>query len=469
MKGPVPHLPDAGIGPPPDVADMIGDPSEDGAGVAIERALAFAVEPRRLEQRAVDVVLDLRQRAVADPDRARPSIAGERKLRSSVPTPPSRRYSTWSSGSVSAVACMNHQNSDRASAWHPSSHQRADHEVGIANPAEAVVPVARAADFLRQRRRRRGDGGAGRREDHHLQRERAPQDEVAPMGRRRRARADHCSQKRIVSSSRAATACAAGHDQRLGVRGRQREQRAAASLDLESPFHRAVAPRRRPGVPVRDRDRFGAPRRHRNAVAPLAPRRVSAVVEPRREPPPHRHRAGHAFDRPHQLPHRRQMMVGKRHRVDDADDAAIGGEGGFEDVGARQVAAGRVERNRGLQLEAAAAVSVEDGGEHARRVEVRQTQPVDRPVARDQRRRPAVADQGVVLDRSVAVDAHALGSSSSSIHEPIWSPTTFSKNRDRLLNADVSSSFFDAVVEQAREAGLLYDEHFTVDATVLEV
>ena len=38
-----------------------------------------------------------------------------------------------------------------------------------------------------------------------------------------------------------------------------------------------------------------------------------------------------------------------------------------------------------------------------------------------------------------------------SMDEPIWSPTTFSKNRDRLLKADVASAFFDAVVDQARE------------------
>ena len=55
-----------------------------------------------------------------------------------------------------------------------------------------------------------------------------------------------------------------------------------------------------------------------------------------------------------------------------------------------------------------------------------------------------------------------------SLDEPIWSPTTFSKNRDRLLKADVASAFFDAVVDQAREAGLMSDEHFTVDGTVLE-
>src|SRR5215213_8045864 len=55
-----------------------------------------------------------------------------------------------------------------------------------------------------------------------------------------------------------------------------------------------------------------------------------------------------------------------------------------------------------------------------------------------------------------------------SMDEPIWSPTVFSKNRDRLLKADVASAFFDAVVDQAREAGLMSDEHFTVDGTVLE-
>jgi transposase len=52
--------------------------------------------------------------------------------------------------------------------------------------------------------------------------------------------------------------------------------------------------------------------------------------------------------------------------------------------------------------------------------------------------------------------------------DPIWSPTTFSKNRDRLLDSDIASAFFDAVLDQARAAGLLSDEHFTVDGTLLE-
>ncbi|HKA60524.1 MAG TPA: IS5 family transposase [Gemmatimonadales bacterium] len=52
--------------------------------------------------------------------------------------------------------------------------------------------------------------------------------------------------------------------------------------------------------------------------------------------------------------------------------------------------------------------------------------------------------------------------------DAIWSPTTFSKNRDRLLRSDIAAAFFDAVVDQARAANLLSDEHFTVDGTLLE-
>ena len=51
---------------------------------------------------------------------------------------------------------------------------------------------------------------------------------------------------------------------------------------------------------------------------------------------------------------------------------------------------------------------------------------------------------------------------------PIGSPTTVSKHRKRLLASDVASAFFDAVVTQARAAGLLSDEHVTVARTQLD-
>jgi transposase len=52
--------------------------------------------------------------------------------------------------------------------------------------------------------------------------------------------------------------------------------------------------------------------------------------------------------------------------------------------------------------------------------------------------------------------------------DEIWDATVFSKNRDRLLEGDVAESFFQGVLEQAREKDLLSDEHFTVDGTLVE-
>ena len=50
----------------------------------------------------------------------------------------------------------------------------------------------------------------------------------------------------------------------------------------------------------------------------------------------------------------------------------------------------------------------------------------------------------------------------------VWDVTVFTKNRDRLLAGEVAERFFAEVVAQARAAGLLSDEHFTVDGTLLE-
>src|SRR5690349_10181908 len=52
--------------------------------------------------------------------------------------------------------------------------------------------------------------------------------------------------------------------------------------------------------------------------------------------------------------------------------------------------------------------------------------------------------------------------------EEVWDPTTFTKNRDRLLEADVAKEFLAVVVEQGRGQGLISDEHFTVDGTLSE-
>src|SRR5437016_8911494 len=52
--------------------------------------------------------------------------------------------------------------------------------------------------------------------------------------------------------------------------------------------------------------------------------------------------------------------------------------------------------------------------------------------------------------------------------DPVWNATVFTKNRERLLAGEIARGFFDRVVAQARERGLLSDEHFTVDGTLVE-
>jgi len=52
--------------------------------------------------------------------------------------------------------------------------------------------------------------------------------------------------------------------------------------------------------------------------------------------------------------------------------------------------------------------------------------------------------------------------------EPVWDPTVFTKNRDRLLDGDVAREFLLQVVQQAQDEGLTSDEHFTVDGTLIE-
>ncbi len=54
------------------------------------------------------------------------------------------------------------------------------------------------------------------------------------------------------------------------------------------------------------------------------------------------------------------------------------------------------------------------------------------------------------------------------LDEPVWHPTTFTKNRDRLLTAEVAEAFFEAIRAQAEAHKLLSREHFSLDGTLIE-
>lgn len=54
------------------------------------------------------------------------------------------------------------------------------------------------------------------------------------------------------------------------------------------------------------------------------------------------------------------------------------------------------------------------------------------------------------------------------LEEPSFDHSTFSRNRERLLDHDVARSFFQGVVAQARQADLMSSDHFTVDGTLID-
>jgi IS5 family transposase len=54
------------------------------------------------------------------------------------------------------------------------------------------------------------------------------------------------------------------------------------------------------------------------------------------------------------------------------------------------------------------------------------------------------------------------------IDDPVWVPTVFSKNRDRLLTAAIARRFLAAILADKAVAPLLSEEHFSVDGTLVE-
>src|SRR2546427_3686614 len=55
-----------------------------------------------------------------------------------------------------------------------------------------------------------------------------------------------------------------------------------------------------------------------------------------------------------------------------------------------------------------------------------------------------------------------------SMDDAVWDASTFSKNRERMLEGDIAEAFFQGVLGEARAGQLLSDEPFTVDGTLLE-
>jgi transposase len=55
-----------------------------------------------------------------------------------------------------------------------------------------------------------------------------------------------------------------------------------------------------------------------------------------------------------------------------------------------------------------------------------------------------------------------------SVDDPVWDPTVFSKNRDRLVEGDIAAEFMAAVLNLPEVKRLLSSEHFSVDGTLIQ-
>jgi transposase len=55
-----------------------------------------------------------------------------------------------------------------------------------------------------------------------------------------------------------------------------------------------------------------------------------------------------------------------------------------------------------------------------------------------------------------------------SLEDEIWDHSTFSQNQERLIGTDIAAQFLHQIIEQAKEARLLSQDHFSVDGTLIE-
>ena len=270
-------------------------------------------------------------------------------------------------------------------------HRAEQRQRGVAQPAVAIVPIALAADFLRQRRGRRGDDAAGRPVGERFQRDHGTADRVRPFA----GRAALCRPSGPEFFGR--------FQGRRGVEFlRQRLVRARIAQDKGNAFAAADGERADRGHVLacymhrRAQHHHVRPgdRAQRTVFQPRHPRHYGAVAETQNEFGMHCHLAACADDEPHDL----GMIVVERHEIDQRGGALVGLETGFKDERARPITAGDARRLARRHQPAAVVGGAEQRGKTRSRIKARPAQPVDRAVARNKRGAFAIADHGVIFD-----------------------------------------------------------------------
>jgi len=81
--------------------------------------------------------------------------------------------------------------------------------------------------------------------------------------------------------------------------------------------------------------------------------------------------------------------------------------------------------------------------------------------------RPSIAPEYILRALLLQV-FYSVRSERLLVEQIDYNATVFSKNRDRLIEGEIASQFFLAVRGQLQRSGLLSDEHFTVDGTLIQ-
>ncbi len=190
-------------------------------------------------------------------------------------------------------------------------HQRQQRERGVAQPAVAVVPVARAADLLGQRRRRRRDDAAGRRVGQRLEGDQRAHDRVAPTRRSTCSAPPTRARTSSVASSDDCGSIASGGGTCDGPYVRTNGTVSPAATSNSATVVRSSpcsARRRVQHHHVRTRDRAQRP-----VLQARDPGHRAAVVEAQHQLHAHPHAPAVAAHQPHDV----GVAAARRHEVDD--------------------------------------------------------------------------------------------------------------------------------------------------------
>ena len=201
------------------------------------------------------------------------------------------------------------------------AHERVDGEGGVTQPGEAVIPVARAPDRLRQAGGWRGDDRSGGSVDEHLEHQAAAQHGITPRPVIRSSVAPLLppanSRVKALLELRAL-----GERQRpVSDRDRaQRQQRTPTFGDRKTPSDRIVViDLGFADIPGLENDGIAVPASHDPVRPAVDASRTVCVPEAGRDPPGHGHLAADALDSTDQLAHRtiirlQRQRVGYAHR-----------------------------------------------------------------------------------------------------------------------------------------------------------